>query len=98
MTVAGIAPPQYSGMMRGIASELWVPVTAMPLLEPAKAQGLTGRGGRWLALVGRLKPGATIKEARARLDLLSRDMQASHPEDWRSRQVETGSVRELFVS
>src|SRR5687768_5688136 len=30
LTVIGIVPPQYTGMFRGLASEIWVPAMMMP--------------------------------------------------------------------
>ena len=99
LTVIGIAPPQYTGMIRGLASEMWVPASMLPTLEPAKGRPLlTHRGNRWLILLGRLKPGTTIEQARTRFDLLTREMQANHPEEWRDKRPETGAVRELFIS
>jgi predicted permease len=55
------------------------------------------RRSRWLTLAGRLKPGTTIDQAKARFEVLSRDMQAAHPDEWRSN-TSSGTVRELFVS
>jgi predicted permease len=98
LTVIGVAPPAYTGMMRGLASEVWVPIAMMPMLEPAKGRALvTTRGSRWLTLAGRLPPGVTLEQARTRFAALSRDMQARHPEEWRQRQA-SGAVRELFVT
>jgi predicted permease len=96
LTVVGIAPRQYTGAIRGLASEVWVPINMMPALEPAAGQSRLTRLSRWLTLVGRLQPGATIAQARARFDVLSREMQTHYPEEWRS--TEYGYVRELFVS
>jgi predicted permease len=99
ITVVGIAPPQYTGMLRGIASEVWVPAAAMPLLEPGKGDRLfTSRGSRWLVMVGRLLAGVTVEMAAARFDVLTREMQRNHPEEWRSELDAPGHVRELFVS
>ena len=96
LTVIGIAPPQYTGMIRGFASEIWVPVMMLPVLDQQGGERLlTSRGNRWLALVGRLKPEATIEQARARFDLLTRDMQAAHPEEW---MRESEAVRKSFVT
>jgi predicted permease len=99
LTVVGIAPPQYTGMFRGLSSEVWVPAMIMPLLEPARGSNMVAsRGSRWVAMIGRLKPDVTVEHVRARFDLLSREMQAAHPEEWRSMRPETGAVRELLVS
>ncbi|MGH9854404.1 MAG: ABC transporter permease, partial [Blastocatellia bacterium] len=70
LTVIGVAPPQYTGMIRGIATELWIPVMMIPQLEPQKGMPLlNSRGNSWLFIVGRLKPEATLEQARARFDL-----------------------------
>jgi predicted permease len=99
LTVVGIAPSRYTGMMRGLSIEIWVPATTLHLLDSAKWQArVTDRGSRWLVLVGRLKAGVTGDHAQARFDLLSRQMQSNHPEEWRSWQEHLGSVRELFVT
>src|SRR5215213_412815 len=93
LTVIGIAPPQYTGMIRGLASEIWVPAAMMPAVETELGDRiLSSRGNRWLFLVGRLKPETTLAQARARFDLLTRDMQAGHPEEWLSKN-ESGRVR-----
>jgi predicted permease len=97
LTVVGIVAPPYTGMLRGLASEVWVPLNVMPVVEPSRSRILT-RDSRWLMLVGRLKSDATIDSARARFSLLSREMQQRHPEEWRWLRPETGTVRELFVS
>ena len=98
LTVVGIAPAQYTGMVRGLAIEVWIPTMMMPALDQMGERAVTSRGNRWLFLVGRLKPGTTIEQARARFDLITRDMQAAHPEEWMSKRESTGAVRELFVT
>src|SRR5688572_14930012 len=96
-TVVGIAPPQYTGMFRGLSSQIWVPAMMTPALEPTFGDSLiTSRGNKWLILVGRLKPGVTLAQARARFDLLSKDMQAAHPQEWIRKRG--NAVREQFVS
>ena len=93
LTVIGIAPSQYTGMIRGLASEIWIPTAMMPAVHPAGDRILASRGNRWMFLVGRLKPETTIAQTRARFDLLTRDMQAAHPEEWLSKSDSTGRVR-----
>ena len=97
LTVVGIMPPQYTGMMRGLSAEVWVPAMMIPALEPSLGEArLNSRGNRWVTMVGRLKPDTTIEQARARFELLSKEMQAAHPDEWAEK--EGNSVRELFVS
>lgn len=97
LTVIGIAPPQYTGMLTGWASEIWIPAMITPLLDPSRGSYLvSSRGSRWVTMVGRLRPGTTIEEARRQFDLLSLTMQEEHPNEWRKQQ-ERG-VRELFIT
>jgi predicted permease len=98
LTLVGIAPPDYIGAYRGLASEVWVPIMMGPQLEPKYGDGLLSRRSRWLIGIGRLKPGVSLQQARARFDLLSRELQATQPDEWRSVQRPTGRLRELFVT
>ncbi len=98
LTVVGIAPPQYTGMFRGFAMQIWVPITMVPSLEGTQGERVLTHSSRWLTLVGRLKPETTLAQVRARFDLLTRDMQAAHPEEWNKKSESTGAERPLFVS
>jgi predicted permease len=99
LTVIGVAPPQYTGMIRGLSIEIWVPATVLPALEPSRGERIiSSRGNKWLILVGRLKPGATLDQAQARFDVLSREMQAAYPREWADRNESTGAIREHFVT
>jgi predicted permease len=97
LTVIGVAAPQYTGMMRGLSAQIWVPMMMMPALDPA-GDGILTRGNRGLILAGRLKPDANLAQARARFDLLTRDMQAAHPEEWMDKNDSTGRVRASTIS
>jgi len=98
LTIIGIAPPQYNGMIRGLGIDVWIPTAMVPAVESRSGNRLTSRGSRWLALVGRLKPEATLAQARARFDLLTRDMQAGHPEEWLSKSESSGRLRALAIT
>ncbi|HTG85673.1 MAG TPA: ABC transporter permease, partial [Pyrinomonadaceae bacterium] len=98
LTIIGIAPPQYNGMIRGFGIDVWIPTAMLPAVESRSGNRLTSRGSRWLALVGRLKPEATLAQARARFDLLTRDMQAGHPEEWLSKSESSGRLRALAIT
>ncbi len=95
LTVIGVAPPLYTGMIRGFAMEVWIPAMTMPLLSRS-GEGTLGRGNRGLRMIGRLKPDTTIEQARARFDLLAQEMRAAHPEEWMSKR--SGKVRESFIT
>lgn len=83
LTVVGIAPAQYNGMVGGLASEVWVPTMMIASADPRRGESaVTSRGNRWLTIVGRLKPGTTITQARARFDLLTQELRAEQPDEW----------------
>jgi putative ABC transport system permease protein len=94
LTVIGIAPPEYTGMFRALAAELWVPVMMIPQLGSAD---LNHRGDHWLYLVGRLKSDATLEGARARFDLITAQLRGAYPESWRQTGA-TGATHEKSVT
>ncbi len=99
LTVIGVAPQQYTGMIRGLAAEVWVPVMMLPQLEPQNGMSLLdSRGNSLFFIVGRLKPEATLERARARFDLISRQLREAYPEAWRQKRAESGQVREKSVA
>ncbi len=97
VTVIGIAPAQYTGMIRGFGIDIWIPTMTMPSLDP-QGEGWLSRRNRRFTLVGRLKPDVSFDQARARFDLLTRDMRAAHPEEWMEKSDSTGRVRELLIT
>lgn len=99
LTVIGIAPPQYTGMIRGLSIEVWVPIMMVPRLVPQSGLAhLNSRGNSWLFIVGRLRPGVTLAQARARFDLITRQLRDAYPESWREKRQESNEVREKFVT
>jgi macrolide transport system ATP-binding/permease protein len=99
LTIIGVAPQEYTGMGRGLAIDVWAPAMMAPQLAPEVGMPkLTSRGDRWVTLIGRLKPGVTLEQARARFDLLTRELREAHPEEWRQRRGDTGETYELSVT
>ncbi len=98
VTVVGVASQRYSGMMGGWAAEVWVPAMTLPLLDPSRGEGRLGsRGSKWVAMIGRLKPGTTFATARARFDLLTKELQSAYPDEWIDRR-DDGTTRESFLT
>jgi predicted permease len=84
-TIAGVAPPGFEGTM-DLGSRLDV---AIPMGWETQVDGdrseFMGAGDWWLRIMGRLKPGATIEQARASLDLAFQQSALEHRE---GRQVQ----------
>ncbi|MEP7343812.1 MAG: ABC transporter permease [Gemmatimonadaceae bacterium] len=80
-TVTGIAPAGFVGSLRGIGSDVWVPL-ALGAPFGTDASDLTERGDRGYFIVARLASGMSATTAQARMDVLSRELLASYPQQW----------------
>jgi predicted permease len=89
-TIAGVAPPGFEGAM-DVGSTLDV---AIPLAWEPQVSGdrswMKGAGTWWLRLMGRLKPGATIEQARASLDVAFQQSALEHREARQAQRRATG--------
>jgi predicted permease len=83
LTVVGIAPEQYGGMITGWSSDVWIPAMTLALIGRTGDLRISNRGSKWVTLVGRLKPGVTVEQARSEIDALTTAMRTEHPDDWR---------------
>jgi predicted permease len=80
-TVVGVAPEGFEGSQRIFGGvDAWVPLDTVTGARPDRR---TERGARGLTLLGRLRPGVSIEEARARYDAIASQLFASYPEQWR---------------
>ncbi|HEX7029387.1 MAG TPA: ABC transporter permease [Gammaproteobacteria bacterium] len=71
VTIAGIAPPGFTGVSLTNRPNIWLPVnSATPMALPAMPteQFLTSENMAWLNAVARLAPGVTVGQARASLE------------------------------
>src|SRR5215472_424095 len=78
LTIIGVAPQRFSGASPGRSYDLWVPITMQPQVMPGGSPSLTGRDTNWLSLIARLKPGVSVEQARAGLDVLYQQIQGQH--------------------
>ncbi|MGH9353199.1 MAG: ADOP family duplicated permease [Terriglobia bacterium] len=71
-TIIGVAPPGFSGEVVGDRADLWVPVTMEPQLLPGR-DFLETPDISTLLLMGRLRPGVTLAQARENVDAVVRE-------------------------
>jgi predicted permease len=69
VTVVGVAPREFSGLQVGSHPDVWVPA-AMEAMIQRPSRRTDGTLG--LKLMGRLKPGASIEQARGEMSVLNR--------------------------
>lgn len=68
-SVVGVAPKKFSGMLRGMQTDVWVTLPHNIDFE-ANPKLLSSATMSWLLLGGRLKPGVTIEQAQSQLTSL----------------------------
>jgi len=68
-TVAGIAPPGFTGDVVGFPTDVWIPLM-MQLQVTTGRPYLDRWDTSWLLLLGRLKPGVSLPRAKAEMDTL----------------------------
>ncbi|MGH9850990.1 MAG: ABC transporter permease [Blastocatellia bacterium] len=66
LTVAGVAPQGFFGLEVGRKPDIWWPITLIgdPILKQNNSW--------WLLVMGRLRPGLTVSQAQAEMDLIFR--------------------------
>ncbi len=83
-TIIGVAPAHFSGLDPGRAYDLWAPITMLPQLNDGCECGLLTDTHRSLwNLVARLRPGVSLKQARANMDVLFRQVHAEADPNFR---------------
>ena len=79
--VIGVTPEGFHGLYQGADAEGFVTLNALRAGRRAQAGALfTDRSMRWFTMLARLHPGATIEQAQGVVDVVSRRLEAEHPE------------------
>jgi predicted permease len=73
VAIVGVAPEGFSGEIVGESRDVWFPLSMQPVITP-NIKVYDARGSNWLLVVGRLRPGITIDQARPRIAALVRRM------------------------
>jgi len=68
LTIVGVAPDGFQGTTLGVEPKVFVPITLRSAVQPF-FKGFDNRKSYWAYLFGRLKPGVTIDQARASLNV-----------------------------
>ena len=77
--VVGIAPEGFTGVNRGIANDLWIPIEAQ---EALGGGALDVRGSRSAFSVARLAPGTSLAQAQAATEGLSAALKETYPDEY----------------
>ena len=88
-TIVGVMPPGFSK----ITGEMSSPKAFSPLV----ANNVVDSMRFMRECIGRLKPGATLEQAQAELDVFAKRMEASDPEQWRDFSLRVEPLRDYHV-
>ena len=93
-TIVGIAPEGFRGPTVVGVSNLWVPLATQQHLRPPspglrRVLGgrdlLSDRGMTWLEMIGRLKPGVSLGQARSATEILGQQLARDYPDNYEAR-------------
>jgi macrolide transport system ATP-binding/permease protein len=87
-TIVGVGPKNYEGVKFAIRQDFWV-----PLMQQAKFQGgdpAWEKERNWanLLLLGRLKPGVTMKQAEADLNMIAENLALLYPDKAKDTKIQ----------
>ena len=76
--VVGVMPPAFRGSFPAMPADVWVPLS---MHDALRHTGLSRerRGWGWLWMTGRIGPGVSLAQARARMDAIARGLAAEYP-------------------
>ena len=77
--IIGVAPPEFFGTKVGEAPDMWVPLSMIKAVPP-NFGGYTDNFSESLLIMGRLKPGVSIAEATANVNVLFRQILLGFPD------------------
>ncbi len=79
-TVIGVAPADFHGTQTGFAYQVWAPLTMYGAVTHSGTWMLQDRTTRNFTILGRLKPGVTIAQARDETGWLATFMASANPD------------------
>ncbi len=78
-TIVGVAPPGFGGAVLTPGEDLWMPIRAYYRSTNAD-EGLSNRAQPLVVMAGRLRPSASLAEARSEFATLSAQLQSTYPD------------------
>ncbi|MCA0374527.1 MAG: ABC transporter permease [Gemmatimonadetes bacterium] len=98
VTIVGVAPPRFRGLMPVVEPALWIPMTQLPQVWPSMAGEPTTWTVNFLDIVARLRPGISMAQAAARLDMLADEQRRADPTVYRDRGMAVIAAKDAGIS
>jgi len=80
LTLIGVTPPEFTGIVRGVPFDLWVPLMMGVQLGSCQNFVYTERGARGLQGIARLTPGVKVEQARGEITALATELARTYPD------------------
>ncbi len=80
LTIIGVAPPAFRGSFGGYNMDLWVHLSMIHLMGGVGSWPVADRNATPLTLFGRLRPDATMEQARNQAQAVAQRLAAEYPE------------------
>jgi predicted permease len=77
VTIIGVTPPGFRGDIVGQPLDFWLPMMMDPVIQP-HMNLLNDRAWSWVVMMGRLRPGVTLEQARAQLTAVEANAVREH--------------------
>ncbi len=87
--IIGIAPEGFNGLQPVLPPDVWITLQGAKGLGPGRWDSRDERSA-WLFVVGRLRPGTTVQQARAELEVLFRQGLATNSAHWTGTEALPG--------
>lgn len=78
-TVIGVLPPGFHDVAAHGKVDVWVPIMMAPTILDSPVDPFTERTNRWASVLARLKPGKTIEEAQAEINVINERLVQENP-------------------
>lgn len=88
VTVIGVGPREYDGVIVGLGTELWIPSTAMGVIDRAYGANLDARNSRSTWIKARMKEGTTLAQADQAVTLFMSQLATEYPRSNEGRRAQ----------
>jgi putative ABC transport system permease protein len=89
-TVVGVMPERFRFPAGAARTDVWLPLK----FTPSQAEN---RGSHWMAVLGRLRPGATLEAAGAEMSQIAARIEEQYPDQQEGRGIKLVPLRETVV-
>jgi macrolide transport system ATP-binding/permease protein len=96
-TIIGVAPAEFTGLLKGFATEFWVPIENQTILSAKERDGLKDRAYQQLETLARLKPGVRPVQALANLEAIAASLRQTYPETNKDRSISLIPLKSIAV-